>query len=276
MTSSAGHNTFVQRLSTVVWPPARIPRSRAVRVFTTYRSMAKHPSSRRRHTPEEPEDAFVNSMVEVGAWVKAHARFVIAVTSVAVLAAGGTAYYFRYQKTLESRAATRLTELQQEVAGGNQTLAIRDLQTFVSRFGNTPSAQEARLMLARLELQTGQTADAMDLVRDLAQNLDAPLGVNAALLLAAGYEQQGKFDEAEKIYLNVGNNARFDYQHRNALENAAMLRLEHGNPQGAASLFQEIVDGMKDNDPQRGYYEMLLAEARADTQAAPDTTSQNG
>jgi predicted negative regulator of RcsB-dependent stress response len=236
--------------------------------------MAKHPSSRRRHQ-EEPEDAFVTSMVEAGAWVKAHARFVIAVVGVVVIAAAGTTYYLRYQKTLESRAATRLTELQQEVSAGNQDLAIRDLQTFVSRFGNTPSAQEARLMLARLELQAGQTADAMDLVSNLAQNLDQPLGVNAALLVAAGYEQQGKFDQAEKIYLDIGNNARFEFERRNALENAGMLRLEHGNPQGAATLFQQIVDGMGDNDPQRGYYEMLLAEARADTQAAQDT-SQNG
>ncbi len=214
-------------------------------------------------------------MVEAGAWVKAHARFVIVVVGVVVVAAAGTTYYLRYQKTLESRAATRLTELQQEVAAGNQDLAIRDLQTFVSRFGNTPSAQEARLMLARLELQAGQTDDAIQLVQDLAGNLDNPMGVNAALLLAAAYQQQGKVDLAEKTYLDIGDNARFEFQRRNALENAGMLRLEHGNPQGAATLFQQIVDGMGDNDPQRGYYEMLLAEARADTQAAPDT-SQNG
>jgi predicted negative regulator of RcsB-dependent stress response len=241
--------------------------------------MAKHPSSRRRHKQEEPEDAFVNTMVEVGAWVKARARLVIAVVAVVVIAAAGTTYYLRYQKTLEARAATRLAEIQQEVAN-NQDLAIRDLQTFTSRFGNTPSAREARLMLARLDLQAGQTADAMDLVRDLAQNLDSPLGVNAALLLAAGYDQQGKYDQAEKIYLDIGNNARFEFERRNGLENAGMLRLEHGNPQGAATLFQQIVDGMDDNNPQRGYYEMLLAEARAHTQqaapAATPDTAHNG
>lgn len=238
--------------------------------------MAKHPRSRRRHKQEEPDDAFISTMVEVGAWVKSQARLVIIVGVVLAVAAAGTVYYLRYQKTLDARAATRLAELQQEVAGNNPTLAMRDLQTFVSRFGGTPSARQGRLMLASLELQAGQTADAMDLVRNLAQNIDDPLGVNAALLLAAGYEQQGKFDQAEKIYVDVGNNARFEFQRRNGLESAAMLRLEHGDPKGAAALFQQIVDGMDDNDPQRGYYEMLLAEARANTEAAPDTSSQNG
>jgi len=244
--------------------------------------MARHSSSRRGHRQEAAEDAFVNTMIEIGAWARKHARAVTIAVVVLVVAAAAIVYYVRYQGTLEARAATRLTELRQEVASNNQDLAVRDLQTFVSRFGGTPSAQEGRLMLARLELQAGQTADAMDLVRKLAQNLDDPLGVNAALLMAAGYEQQGKFDQAENIYLDIGKNARFQFQRRNGLENAAMLRLEHGNAQGAATLFKQIVDAMEDNDPQRGYYEMLFAEARADAQApanpaaTPSDSSHNG
>lgn len=229
--------------------------------------MPKHPTAHRVHRShrkeEEPEDAFVARMVEVGLWAKKRQNTLLVVGAILVVAVALSVYYVNYQATVRSRATTRLTELRQTVQSGNNPLAIRDLESFISRFTSTPSADEARLLLASLQLQEGQPEAAAETVRRLAGDLDGPVGANAAFLLAAAQEQQGNLDQAVATYLRIADNARFTFERRRALENAARARMQNGENADAVDLLQRIVNGMPDNDPERNYYQMLLAEARA-------------
>lgn len=232
--------------------------------------MPKHPTAHRAHRSrrkdEEPEDAFVARMMEIGMWAKRHMNLLLIVGAVAVVAVALTVYYVNYQGTVRSQATARLAELRQTVQSGNNPLAIRDLESFIGRFGSTPSANEARLMLASVQLQEGQPEAAAETVRRLASDLDAPVGTNAAFLLAAAQEQQNNLDQAVATYLRIADGARFTFERRRALENAARARMQNGENAGAVDLLERIVNGMPANDPERNYYQMLLAEARAAAQ----------
>lgn len=232
--------------------------------------MAKHPIAHRTHRrkSEEPEDAFVARMMEVGMWARQHMTALLLGGGILAVAVLLTAYYVNYQRTLEARATTRLTELRQVTQSGNRPLAIRDLETFISRFGSTHAAAEGRLILASLQLQEGIPEAAAETVRRLAGDVDTPVGTNAAFLLAATQEQRDLVDEAIDTYLRIGEAARFDFERRRALENAARLSLNQDDTAAAVAFLERIVNGMESGDPERSYYQMLLAEARAAQRAA--------
>lgn len=235
--------------------------------------MPKHPTSSRAPRPEpEPDDKFIFAVERVTIWARKHSRQLIIggiVLAVAILAG---VYYLDSQRRVEAEAAARLSEVHQTIQTGNVPLAIRDLQTYLSTFGGTRSAREARLLLADLLLAQDRPEDAVQALGRLPRNLDEPLGLAAAQLLAAAHEALGQPDEALDIYQRIARSARFDFQRREALSAAARLAMETGRPDHAADLYARLVDTFEEGDPGRGYFEMWQAEALARAARGPGTT----
>ena len=231
--------------------------------------MAKHPTSRRVHRTASDDDKFVTGVLETSVWARAHSRWMtIGVVSLVVVLA-----VFAYMRNIsvqrEQRAARELVAVRSTMLSGNQQLAKSDLQKFVNNFGNTSSGDVARLMLGQTELQANEPKNATATLQPVAKDAGTPLGYSASLMLAAAYEANKQPDEADRVYLRIADNARFDFQKREALDRAARLRLERGNPQGAAQLYERILATFDKLDPekvdmqQKNVYAMRLAEIRA-------------
>jgi predicted negative regulator of RcsB-dependent stress response len=226
--------------------------------------MARHPVSRRVHRqPTAPDDVFVDRVLETTVWARTHARTLI-IGAVLLVVALVAFVWIRASAAADSAAAaTELTTLRQTVQGGNPAVAIRDLQSFLERFDDTPAAPEARLMLARAHLEAGQGQQAIDAIQADARALDEPLGTPAAFLLGSAYESLNRYDEAEQTYLRIADGARFDHEKILGLENAARVRVERGNPAGAAELYDRLMAILPETSPDRTVYEMRKAEALA-------------
>lgn len=227
--------------------------------------MARHPTSSRVHrdSSKGSDDAFVSGVERTTAWARKHQRSLIIGAVAVIVGAAVVLYYVNYQRTIENQAAARLTELQGTIASGNVQLALRDLQAFVNRFGSTEAGAQARLVLAELLLEQDQAPQVADALGALPDNLDDPLGIPAARLQAAAFEATGESDRAVDLYLRIADAARFEYEAREALTDAARVRLQNGNAEAAADLYERIVDTFEADEQGRGYYEMWLAEARA-------------
>jgi predicted negative regulator of RcsB-dependent stress response len=226
--------------------------------------MPKHPTSPRVPKPApEPDDKFIFAVEQTATWARAHSRELIigAVVLIVVIAAG--LYYWESQRRVEAEAATRLTEVQQTVMTGNAPLAIRDLQTYLNTFGGTSAAREARIMLADLLLTQERPQDAITALGRLPRDLDEPVGIAAAQILAAAQESMGDHDAALDTYQRIARNARFQFQRREALSDAARLALDTGRADLAADLYDRLIQTFEAEDPSRGYYEMWRAEALA-------------
>lgn len=223
--------------------------------------MARHPTTRRVHREPEADDAFVARVLEIAAWIRSHGRVLFMVTGVVAILGAAAFYYVNYRSTLRAQAEVRLTEIRQTIAAGNQALAIRDLEAFLTNYGNTPAAQDARLVLAQLYLDEERAADAVTLLEPVARDPGDLRGAAAAFLLAASYETLGQMDQAEAVYLSIAERARLDYERRDALDHAARLRLDAGNPAGAAELYDRLVKMMPENSEDRAFYEMRREEA---------------
>jgi tetratricopeptide (TPR) repeat protein len=226
--------------------------------------MTRHPTSRRVHRQAaQPDDVFVERVLETSAWATTHARSLI-IGAVVVLVLVVSVLWIRSSRAADlAAAATELTTLRQTVQAGNPAAAIRDLQTYVDRFGGTPAGAEARLLLAQSHLQAGQGQQAVNVIEQQARNLGEPLGTQAALLLGSAYESLNRWDDAEQTYLRIADGARFDYQKVQALENAARVRVERGEPAGAVELYDRLIALLPETSPERTVYEMRRAEAQA-------------
>jgi predicted negative regulator of RcsB-dependent stress response len=218
------------------------------------------------------QDPFIAHALEFAAWARANSRAIIVGGITLAIVVVGFLIYRNNRETIREQAATELAEVRQTVQTGNTALAVRELESFISRFGGTESADEARLLLASTQLEAGQAQQAADVVEPLARDLDDPLGVPAALLQGAAYEAANEPARAEAIYLRVVDDAEPVYQRREALDAAARLRMQTGNAAGAAELYRRLVEMTPTDQPIRAVYEMRLGEAVAAAGAAPAAT----
>jgi tetratricopeptide (TPR) repeat protein len=208
----------------------------------------------------DPDDKFIATTMEVTAWARKNTqKLVIGATSLAIILVL-VVYYVSFRGSMEVNAANELDQIQQTAALGNPEAAKGRLGQFLERYGNTPAAGEARMMLGQLHLETGVPSEAVVVLAPMARDLANPLNLQAAFLLAAAYEDQGRFEDAEDLYMRLANRADLEFQVRDALIGASRMRARLGNFEGALALMEEIRDGMDPADPARPEVDMRIAE----------------
>ena len=222
----------------------------------------RHPaSSPRPEGKKEAEDVFVEKTLELIRWAKQRSQTLILIGIVVVVAAAGIVYYVKYRSSWEEQAIARLEQVQTTMGFGERETAKADLYQYIEQFEGTVYAMEARLTLGQALLEDGTPEEAIDVlapaVREMASQ---PIGVQAAFLMAAAYEESNRPEEAERLYLRIANSTDLNFQLYEALSGAARIRMAAGYNAGAAELFQEVLSTLEANDPQRGFGEMRLAE----------------
>ena len=69
-------------------------------------------------------------------------------------------------------------------------------------------------------------------------------------------------EDAEATYLRIADRSELDFQVRNALSNAARIKVSQGDGAGAIELYQRALDTFEANEPARGIYELRIQELR--------------
>ncbi len=226
-------------------------------------SKRKHPSSRRKpQTPHEQDDAFVAGIIDFSEWSRTHRQALTLMgIAVLVLLASGI-YYLRFQQTLVTQAVNRLEDIHRTISISAFEDAKTQLSTFLDQFGGTDQAREAVILLGRLHLEAGDAAVAINVLERADLGFRDPIGVQANSLLARAYENQGRWPDAEATFLEVADRAEFDFERRRALDSAARARRRQQDHEGAAELYERILETFEENDPAKGVYELRLAEVR--------------
>jgi predicted negative regulator of RcsB-dependent stress response len=225
--------------------------------------MTRHPAARRVHQQGTPDDALTERLLHLILWARKNLRVLATTAVVIVLAVLATLYSLNMREARRAEASLRLNEVRQTALSGNHALALRDIEAFIARFSGTPSADEARLLMAQISLEDAQPAKAIEALNTLAGKAGTPLGTSAAFLLAAAYDQNGDAAQAEATYLRIADQAAMGFQRREAIEQAARIRTEQGDAAKAVELYQRLVGMTHEDSPERGIAELRLAEARA-------------
>jgi predicted negative regulator of RcsB-dependent stress response len=211
----------------------------------------------------EPDDVFVARVLHAGKWAERNQQLLTVLAVVAAIAIAGLLYYRSYRRSMNDRAAQQLELIYQTVAMADVEGARTELGTFIEQFGGTPYEAEARLLLGDLYLRDGSPQQAQAVLRPLGDSPRAPIELQAAALLAAAYEQDGQAQEAERIYLAIADRSELGFEVRDALGNAARLRTERGDREGAIELYERAMEDLEEGDADWGLFEMRLEEIRA-------------
>jgi predicted negative regulator of RcsB-dependent stress response len=225
----------------------------------------RHPSTRRAKpaASHEPDDLFVARVLHAGKWIEAHQQLLTVLLVVAGLAVAGLLYYRSYRRSLVEQAAQQLEVVYQSLSIQDSEGATRELVTFLERFSGTPYEGEARLLLGDLYLRTERPEQAEAVLEPIGASPRTPIELQAATLLATAYEQQGRDEDAERTHLRIAERSDLDFQVRDALAAAARIRQGRGDVAGAVELYERALESLDAEDPERGVYEMRIAEIRA-------------
>lgn len=227
------------------------------------RASVRDPGGRRPSGSAADEDAFVAGALEISSWAERNRTTLVALVVVVVLLVVG-GLYWRSARAAEMAAAVgELEGIAQVMEFGDVTTARGNLERFLERHGGTRYALEARLLLGQIHVQQGNPGLAEEVLAPAARSTDDPVGLQAAFLMAVALENQERWADAEALYLDIARGDALDFQVRDALGDAARLRAQEGNNQGAAQLYRELLDLLEDGDPARGIFEMRLAEVTA-------------
>lgn len=213
------------------------------------------------------DDAFVAGILEVSTFAKRHQQKLVAGGIVLALALASGWYYIGYRASLTEQAVTELERVQASIGMGDSDAARGQLQTYLERFGGTPYALEARLLLGQLNLQAGETEQAINALEPMRTSLRNPVALQGLILLAAAYEEAGRPSEAVEAYRTVAREADLDFQAHDALMNAGRLLTTQGDLAGAQSVYGGLLTELEDAHPMRGLIELRIAELAAMAEA---------
>ncbi len=212
----------------------------------------------------DQDDLFVAKTLEFSHWAQRNRPLVTLAVVIVGVGVASLLYYGRYRAQMAGTAATTLEELHQRVSLGDEPEATRaDLALFLERYGGTPSAREARILLGQLVADLGELEEAMSVLEPIAGDVRDPLGAQAAALLAAIAEDQGNLQTAESLYNRLADQADLGFQVRDALADAARLRRLQGDDEAALTLYDRLLSEMDESDFTRGVVEMRRAEVIA-------------
>lgn len=224
----------------------------------------RHPGARRapHEKREDADDVFIAKILEINTWARSNQQLltVAGIVLVGLVALG--IYYARFQAARTQQAAQEIEAIHQSVSLGDLEGAKNELSLYLQRFGGTPYEAEARLVLGELYLQDGEPQQAQAVLEPLGRSPRRPIELQAASLLAAAYEQERRWQEAEDVYLGIADRAELDFQVHEALASAARIRATRGDTTGAIELYERLLESLGENSPDRGLYEMRVQELR--------------
>jgi len=223
----------------------------------------RHQAPRGRHVrPDSDDDAFIAGVLRFGNWAKSNQTLLVAAGIVLVVAVWGLVYLRNFQAQKVQNAALQLETIQNTIAVGNDDAAKAELSLFIEQFGDTPYGAEAALLLGELYLDSDQPELALRALADAGLGSGDPLRPQALRLEGRAQEAAEDYAAAERLYLEVAGMTEMSFERRDAWADAARMRELQDDWAGAVALYGQILEGIEENDPTRGLYEMRQEEAR--------------
>lgn len=228
-----------------------------------FRHMAKSMAREKRTQGIDTEDHITERALDAAAWAQRHRRVVMA-GGIALVAVVAAAFYYQdFRQKLEERGSVRLQEIQIASQSADMEMIRSELRLFIDQFSGTAYANQARVVLADLELRRDSLGAAIRVLEPLADRGGGdPLSFSAIGMIAAAYDQGGDADRSLDWYERLENEALFDYQRHDAMVEQARLHTTSGRYDEAISLYERLVEEAAEDPAGQDVYSVRLGEVR--------------
>lgn len=223
----------------------------------------------------DTHDRVMERVARASVWVQENNRIATLALIALVAAIGAGFVYANYRSDLRQRAAVRLDEIRLSSRNTTPAQLRAQLGTYVEQFGSTRQADEARLLLAEMELDQDSVARAVSLLQPVVDLDHHPIGYNAGWMMAAAEEQRGDHEAAARWYDRLAEAARHDYQRRRARAARARLYEYAGDYAAAEEIYADLAAQDEAGDGAESYGIRLgEVRARAEADAPPPSVPE--
>lgn len=187
----------------------------------------------------------------------------ITIGAIAVVAIGGGFYLWRESVIKKEENAERsLNAAANSYYSGNKALAQSDLEKMVARYGDTPAGVQGAMLLAQILYEGGKWPEGIKrLEAATASSSGGAFRAPLEGLIAAGYADQKKYDQAAEHYLTASDKAPFAADKDLFRADAARVLTLAGKRDGARKIW--IALASKLDSPVIGEAKIRLGELEA-------------
>lgn len=205
-------------------------------------------------------------------WLKENGAWIVA----GVLIGVGTLYGWRWWEsrvtTRAQTAATRYSDVLDALGRNDRARAEQLSQALASDYGETPYADQARLLLARHDVDTGKLDEAVKKLESVAGNSDDEELRNVARLRLARVQLMQKKPDEALATLAQGDPGAFAPAYEEARGDALLAK---GDQAAALAAYRKAVETAEPGSVDEGLLQLKItdlapAQARA---ASPDVES---
>lgn len=174
-------------------------------------------------------------------WVNAHRQLSYWIGTILVVAAVLFVWQLSTKRRSEEIASRELQGARFAFENQNLPLAASELARVIENYSGTNAAEEGRLLLANVRLLQGQPQQGVEVLRDYAPGAGGAYRSQAYGLLAAAFENLGRFREAAEAYENGAAAARLDFQKAQMLSDAGRAWTSAADTTKAVQVYQRLV-----------------------------------
>jgi tetratricopeptide (TPR) repeat protein len=175
------------------------------------------------------------------AWVNAHRQLSYWIGTILVVGAVLFVWQLSTKRRSEEIASRELQGARFAFENQNLPLAASELARVIENYSGTNAAEEGRLLLANVRLLQGQPQQGVEVLRDYAPGAGGAYRSQAYGLLAAAFENLGRFREAAEAYENGAAAARLDFQKAQMLSDAGRAWTSAADTTKAVQVYQRLV-----------------------------------
>jgi predicted negative regulator of RcsB-dependent stress response len=174
-------------------------------------------------------------------WARLYTRE-LSIAGVILVALIGVLWLYRYSSTQQLRRADeQLVSPERSLAAGNIPLAQTDLKRIIGRFGGTPAATQAAMLLAETYYTQGKYVDGLaTLAKASRSGASAQFATGVESLIGDGYSEQNKPKDAAIHYLAAAAATPYPAEQARWKATAARAYTNAGDTAQALSLWRDL------------------------------------
>ena len=174
-------------------------------------------------------------------WARLYTRE-LSIAGVILLALIGVLWLYRYSSQQQlQHADEQLLQPERSLAAGNIPLAQTDLKRIITRYGGTPAASQAAMLLAQTYYSQGKYVDGLaTLAKAPRSGASKPYAAGVEGLVADGYSEQGKYQDAATHYLAAAAASPYPYDKAHWKANAARAYTYAADTAHAVAIWREL------------------------------------
>jgi tetratricopeptide (TPR) repeat protein len=185
----------------------------------------------------------------IGTWIRGHRQAAIYLGVAIGVVALVAAWSVWSSRQAEARAADQLSQAQFALETQNLPLAASEFARVAENYSGTRAAAHATVLLGKVRLLQGQNEQTVAVLRDFAPGADARYRAQAFSLLAAAYENLGRWGEAALAYEEAAEAALWPFLEAQFLLDAGRDWVAAGDTSRAVANFQRIVADFAETGP---------------------------